>query len=70
MVIRCWRAVLGKGSKLGNGPNPEYPPWCDENCSDIGGGGMLLNHKLNGGKSAVFISKDQWWAKYTDQVLE
>ncbi len=25
-VMRNWRAVLGKGSELGNGPNPEYPP--------------------------------------------
>ncbi len=25
MVIRCRRAVLGEGSELGKGPNPEYP---------------------------------------------
>ncbi len=41
MVIRCRRAVLGEGSELRNGPSPEYPPWCDENSSDIGGEGVV-----------------------------
>ncbi len=25
MIICCRRAVLGEGSELGKGPNPEYP---------------------------------------------
>ncbi len=62
MVMCSWRAVLGEGSELGNGPNPEYPPhivvrtllkpleW------RRGGGGMLINCQMNRGMPAVFIS--------------
>ncbi len=61
MIIRCRRAVLGEGSELGKGPNPEYPPVVMRNSSDIGGGrgggGMLLNRQLDGGETAVFMSK-------------
>ncbi len=59
MVIRCRRAVLGEGSELRNGPSPEYPPGVMRILVILVEMGCWRDaaYLLDGGKSAVFMSK-------------